>query len=130
MADDIGMVLLASEAWPTASMAREVPGPARDAVATAPPRALPCCARASREGMSPQREQRTGPAKRTGHAAPRSGMLQRILDRKPFRPRRRQQGIIGGDKQGRREPAWLERLPDGERAGQMHGAIRSPRMAL
>ncbi len=46
-----------------------------------------------------------------------SGVLQRIVDREPFRPRCRQQGVIGGDKQGRRKPIRLEGVPDGKGTG-------------
>ena len=59
-----------------------------------------------------------------------SGVLQRIGDGEAFRPRRRQQSIIGRDKHGRWEPIRLESLPDGERTGQMQSVIRPQGMRL
>ena len=58
------------------------------------------------------------------------GVLQRIVDREPFRSGCREQGVIGGDKHGRREPIGLKGVPDGERAGQMQRVIRPQGMGL
>jgi hypothetical protein len=62
MADDIGMVLLASEAWPTAAMAREVPGPARDV--------SPLCPREHSRAVHGPAERGCRRSGSSGHALP------------------------------------------------------------
>ena len=55
--------------------------------------------------------------------APLSGILQRIVNRKPFRYRRGQQGGIGRDKEGRRHAAPLHQALHGQRTGQLYRVV-------
>ena len=61
--------------------------------------------------MAPKREQRQAYTRASAHGPLCAGLrvLQRIVDGEAFGPRRHQQRIIGGDKQGWRHPRWCSR---------------------
>jgi hypothetical protein len=99
-----------------------------DAVAAAPLGAAPvlCAGQWAGDTASAEWKPRPGPVTERQHTA-RSALglrvLERIVDGEAFRPRRHQQRIIGGDKQGWRHPPLVQQALHRQGTGQLHGVV-------